>query len=103
MIKSDPDLANSMDQDSTYLRYLMIFKYTLSTIKFIFMIMTFIYFLAVGWQVLTIELYIFTKDANDLLDPAIYNTETFTTSKIEPFRCCRGHSIHSPCTSRTRR
>lgn len=80
LIESNPDLANSCDYDQTYLKYLMVLKYALSSIKLAFTILTFSYFLGVIWYIFSIEMYYFTRDENATLDPAIYNTETFITT-----------------------
>ena len=78
-------MANSRDEDRTHLQYLMIFKYALSTMKLIFIIMTFSYFLGVSWQVITMEMHPSTMENNSLLDPAKFNTETFiTTNDMDP-------------------
>lgn len=74
----------------------MIFKYILSTIKLVFIIMTFTYFLGIFWQVITMELYQHQYDDNQLLDPEIFNTETFiTTNDMDPTTSSRtnAHNI----------
>ena len=71
----------------------MIFKYILSTIKLIFIIMTFTYFLGISWQVITMELYMHFKEENELLDPELFNTETFiTTNDMDPSTSSRTDS-----------
>ena len=71
----------------------MIFKYTLSTIKLVFIIMTFSYFLGVFWQVVTMEIHHQTIEINSSLDPELWNTENFiTTNDMDPAVSARTNS-----------
>lgn len=73
-------MANSRDGDQIYLRYLIIFKYVLRTIKLIFIIMSVSYFLGVIWYLFSFEIYHHKEEELERLDSSIYNTETFITS-----------------------
>ena len=85
LIENDDFRANLMDYDQIYLRYLMMFKYFVSTCKLIVTIMSLSYFLGVIWFIFSFELFHHQEEELETLNGQIYNTETFiTTNSLDP-------------------
>ena len=74
ILEDDYIKANSRDTDQIYLKYLMIFKYFVSTCKLMLTIMSVSYFLGVIWYIFSFEMYHHVEDELELLNENEYNT-----------------------------
>ena len=74
ILEDDYIKANSRDTDQIYLKYLMIFKYFVSTCKLMLTIMSVSYFLGVIWYIFSFEMYHHVEDELELLNENVYNT-----------------------------